>query len=81
MGGRMSFSAHLSDLLKLFEERNSSTPEFKALSPVFQQQQKNPSYPNPTNSSSNAFREGTTVFYRSKAMPFTRPWPVDGLPH
>ena len=42
MGGRMSFSAHLSNLLKkaLYEEANKNSPEFRALSPIFDQQKK-----------------------------------------
>ena len=49
MGGRMSFSAHLSDLLKkaLFNQRNQDTPEFKALEPVFYQQQRESIIPQP----------------------------------
>ena len=68
MGGRMSFSAHLSDLLKnaLFEERNKNTPEFKALSPVFEQQQKESIVPQPNQFLIERFetKEGFhTVFY------------------
>ncbi len=68
MGGRMSFSAHLSDLLKkaLFEERNHDTPEFKALTPVFQQQQKESILPKPHQFLIERFetKEGFhTVFY------------------
>ena len=68
MGGRMSFSAHLSDLLKnaLFEERNYSTPEFKALQPVFFQQKKESILPQPHQFLIERFqsREGFhTVFY------------------
>ncbi len=68
MGGRMSFSAHLSDLLKnaLFEERNFSTPEFKALQPVFYQQQRESILPQPHQFLIERFqtREGFhTVFY------------------
>ena len=42
MGGRMSFSAHLSDLLKnvLYEETNKNSLEFMALTPIFDQQKK-----------------------------------------
>ena len=41
IGGRMSFSANLSELLKkvLYEKASYNTPEFKALAPVFFQQQ------------------------------------------
>lgn len=68
MGGRMSFSAHLSDLLKkaLFEKRNQDTPEFKALTPVFQQQQLESIIPNPEQFLIERFetKEGFhTVFY------------------
>ena len=68
MGGRMSFSAHLSDLLKqaLCEERNLETPEFKALAPVFYQQQRESIIPQPNQFLIERFqtREGYhTVFY------------------
>lgn len=68
MGGRMSFSAHLSDLLKkaLFEERNQTTPEFKALQPIFAQQQKESILPQPDQLLIERFttKEGVhTVFY------------------
>ena len=68
MGGRMSFSAHLSDLLKnaLFETRNHTTPEFKALAPVFAQQQKESLVPQPHQFLIERFttKEGVhTVFY------------------
>lgn len=68
MGGRMSFSAHLSDLLKhaLYEERNLETPEFKALAPVFYQQQRESIIPQPNQFLIERFqtREGYhTVFY------------------
>ena len=68
MGGRMSFSAHLSDLLKkaLFEARNHDTPEFKALTPVFLQQQKESILPKPHQFLIERFetKEGFhTVFY------------------
>ena len=68
MGGRMSFSAHLSDLLKkaLFEEQNQSTPEFKALQPIFAQQQKESILPQPDQLLIERFttKEGVhTVFY------------------
>lgn len=68
MGGRMSFSAHLSDLLKkaLFEERNLETPEFKALKPVFYQQRRESIIPKPDQFLIERFetKEGFhTVFY------------------
>ena len=68
MGGRMSFSAHLSDLLKkaLFDQRNQDTPEFKALAPVFYQQQRESVIPQPHQFLIERFqtREGYhTVFY------------------
>ena len=68
MGGRMSFSAHLSDLLKkaLYEERNFKTPEFKALAPVFYQQQRESIIPKPNQFLIERFKtkEGFhTVFY------------------
>ena len=68
MGGRMSFSAHLSDLLKkaLFNQRNQDTPEFKALEPVFYQQQRESIIPQPHQFLIERFqtREGYhTVFY------------------
>ena len=68
MGGRMSFSAHLSDLLKqaLYEERNLETPEFKALAPIFYQQQRESIIPQPNQFLIERFqtREGYhTVFY------------------
>ena len=68
MGGRMSFSTHLSDLLKqaLFEERNLDTPEFKALAPVFYQQQRESILPKPHEFLIERFqtKEGFhTVFY------------------
>ena len=68
MGGRMSFSAHLSDLLKqaLYEERNLETPEFKALAPVFYQQQRESIIPQSNQFLIERFktREGYhTVFY------------------
>ena len=49
MGGRMSFSAHLSDLLKkaLFEDQNKTTREFQCLLPVFEQQKKESIVPKP----------------------------------
>ena len=49
MGGRMSFSAHLSDLLKeaLFEDQNKTTREFQSLLPVFDQQKKESVVPQP----------------------------------
>ena len=68
MGGRMSFSAHLSDLLKkaLFDERNKTTREFKALQPIFEQQQKESIVPKPNELLIERFttKEGVhTVFY------------------
>jgi len=68
MGGRMSFSAHLSDLLKktLFEIGDNKTPEFKALKPVFEQQQKESIVPQPHQLLIERFetKEGIhTVFY------------------
>jgi ATP-dependent Lhr-like helicase len=49
MGGRMSFSAHLSDLLKkaLFDKENKNTQEFQSLKPVFEQQKKESIVPKP----------------------------------
>ncbi|MGB2085739.1 MAG: ligase-associated DNA damage response DEXH box helicase [Flavobacteriaceae bacterium] len=68
MGGRMSFSAHLSDLLKsaLFDQRNYQTKEFIALQPVFSQQQKESIIPQSHQFLIERFktREGYhTVFY------------------
>jgi len=68
MGGRMSFSAHLSDLLKktLFEIEHNNAPEFKALQPVFEQQQKESVIPQPHQILIERFetKEGVhTVFY------------------
>jgi len=68
MGGRMSFSAHLSDLLKktLFEIEDNKTPEFKALKPVFEQQKKESIVPQPHQLLIERFetKEGIhTVFY------------------
>jgi len=68
MGGRMSFSAHLSDLLKktLFEIEHNNAPEFKALQPVFEQQQKESVIPQPHQLLIERFetKEGVhTVFY------------------
>ncbi len=68
MGGRMSFSAHLSALLKntLFEAEKNSSPEFKALQPIFEQQQKESILPQPHQLLIERFetREGFhTVFY------------------
>ncbi|MGB2513321.1 MAG: ligase-associated DNA damage response DEXH box helicase [Flavobacteriaceae bacterium] len=42
VGGRMSFSAHLSELLKktLYDKQSLKTPEFKSLLPILEQQQK-----------------------------------------
>ena len=68
IGGRMSFSAHLSDLLKnaLFENRNQNTPEFQSLAPVFYQQKKESTVPQPHQFLIERFetKEGFhTVFY------------------
>tara|TARA_S200000501_G_scaffold275966_1_gene259808 strand:- start:211 stop:2628 length:2418 start_codon:yes stop_codon:yes gene_type:complete len=68
MGGRMSFSAHLSDLLKktLFESHKNNSPEFVALQPIFEQQQKESVIPQPDEFLIERFetQEGFhTVFY------------------
>jgi ATP-dependent Lhr-like helicase len=68
MGGRMSFSSHLSDLLKkaLFEDQNKKTREFKSLLPVFEQQKKESIVPKPDELLIERFktREGIhTLFY------------------
>ena len=68
MGGRMSFSSHLSDLLKkaLFEDQNKKTREFKSLLPVFEQQKKESIIPKPDELLIERFetREGIhTLFY------------------
>ena len=68
MGGRMSFSAHLSDLLKkaLFDEENKNTQEFQSLKPVFEQQKKESIIPKPNELLIERFKtkEGFhTVFY------------------
>ncbi len=68
MGGRMSFSAHLSDLLKkaLFEDQNKKTREFQSLLPVFEQQKKESIVPKPDELLIERFetREGIhTLFY------------------
>ena len=68
IGGRISFSAHLSDLLKkaLFDKRNRETPEFKALKPVFYQQQRESVIPKPNQFLIERFqtKEGFhTLFY------------------
>ena len=68
MGGRMSFSAHLSDLLKeaLFEDQNKTTREFQSLLPVFDQQKKESVVPQPHELLIERFetKEGFhTVFY------------------
>lgn len=68
MGGRISFSAHLSDLLKnaLYDQSNFNTPEFKALAPVFHHQQRESILPKPNQLLIERFktREGYhTVFY------------------
>jgi ATP-dependent Lhr-like helicase len=68
MGGRMSFSSHLSDLLKkaLFEDQNKKTREFQSLLPVFEQQKKESIVPKPDELLIERFktREGIhTLFY------------------
>lgn len=68
MGGRMSFSAHLSDLLKkaLFEDQHKTTREFQSLLPVFEQQKKESIVPKPDELLIERFetKEGFhTVFY------------------
>ena len=68
MGGRMSFSAHLSDLLKkaLFEDQNKTTREFQSLVPVFEQQKKESIVPKPDEILIERFetKEGIhTLFY------------------
>ena len=68
MGGRMSFSAHLSDLLKkaLFEDQDKKTREFQSLLPVFEQQKKESIVPRPDELLIERFktREGIhTLFY------------------
>ena len=68
MGGRISFSAHLSDLLKkaLFEDQNKKTREFQSLLPVFEQQKKESIVPKPDELLIERFetREGIhTLFY------------------
>ena len=68
MGGRMSFSAHLSDLLKkaLFENQNKTTREFQSLVPVFEQQKKESIVPKPDELLIERFetKEGVhTLFY------------------
>ena len=68
MGGRMSFSANLSDLLKktLFEDRDQDTPEFHSLAPFFYQQQKESIVPQPHQFLIERFetKEGFhTIFY------------------
>jgi ATP-dependent Lhr-like helicase len=68
MGGRMSFSAHLSDLLKkaLFEDQNKTTREFQSLVPVFEQQKKESIVPKPDELLIERFetKEGVhTLFY------------------
>ena len=68
LGGRMSFSAHLSDLLKktLFESHKNNSPEFVALQPIFEQQQKESVIPQPDEFLIERFetQEGFhTVFY------------------
>ena len=68
MGGRMSFSAHLSDLLKkaLFEDQNKTTREFQSLVPFFEQQKKESIVPKPDELLIERFetKEGVhTLFY------------------
>lgn len=68
MGGRMSFSAHLSELLKntLFEVEKNKSPEFMALKPIFEQQQKESVLPQANQLLIERFetREGFhTIFY------------------
>lgn len=68
IGGRMSFSAHLSDLLKkaLFEDQNKKTREFQSLLPVFEQQKKESIVPKPDELLIERFetKEGIhTLFY------------------
>ena len=68
MGGRMSFSAHLSNLLKnvLYEETNKNSLEFRALSPIFDQQKKESIIPKSNEFLIERFetREGFhTIFY------------------
>ena len=68
MGGRMSFSGHLSNLLKnaLYEETNKNSPEFRALSPIFDQQKKESIIPKSNEFLIERFetREGFhTIFY------------------
>ena len=68
MGGLMSFSAQLSDLLKeaLFEDQNKTTREFQSLLPVFDQQKKESVVPQPHELLIERFetKEGFhTVFY------------------
>ena len=81
MGGRMSFSAHLSDLLKnaLFENQNQETPEFKSLRPVFYQQKKESIVPQPHQFLIERFETKKAFilfFILLKAMQFTKPWLV-----
>ena len=68
MGGRMSFSAHLSDLLKnaLYEETNKNSREFRTLTPIFDEQKKESIIPKPDEFLIERFktREGFhTIFY------------------
>ena len=68
VGGRMSFSAHLSELLKqtLYNQKNFITPEFNSLSPIFEQQQKESILPKPNELLIERFetKEGVhTLFY------------------
>ena len=68
MGGRMSFSAHLSDLLKnvLYKKTSKKSPEFRALIPIFDQQKKESIIPKPNEFLIERFetKEGFhTIFY------------------
>lgn len=68
VGGRMSFSAHLSELLKktLYDPQNLTSPEFKSLQPIFEQQQKESLLPHPDEFLIERFetKEGVhTLFY------------------
>ena len=83
MGGRMSFSAHLSDLLKqaLCEERNLETPEFNALAFLyFTQQQRESIIPAAQSIFNRTLSDQRGLPHRllslSRATPSTRPWPV-----
>lgn len=68
VGGRMSFSAHLSELLKktLYDQQSLKTPEFKSLLPILEQQQKESILPQSDELLIERFetKEGVhTVFY------------------